>query len=205
MIDSEKYINSILSDLGFSSVEELINKFFLYELTQSYARIDKSTGLENAIRDRFIKDLYRPTSKTRNLMDKNILRIDWERWVFKNNEDKLGRTDISFYLPGIQFILECKRLESIDTRYINEGVARFINCDYSANDDYAGMIGFIVGGDITSIISGLKLKTASYDMTSAILGDIVNCWETSFKSNHLRVNNYDIQLNHLFFIFDKSI
>ena len=40
MIDPQEYVNSILSDLGFSTIEELIDRFFLYELTQSYSRIN---------------------------------------------------------------------------------------------------------------------------------------------------------------------
>ena len=131
MIDPQEYVNSILSDLGFSTIEELIDRFFLYELTQSYSRINKQPETENKIRDRFIKDLYRQESTTRKLMDKDILRIDWERQVFKNEEWQLGRTDIEFYLPGIKFILECKRLDSPNVQYINEGVSRFVNCDYA--------------------------------------------------------------------------
>ena len=49
MIDPQEYVNSILSDLGFSTIEELIDRFFLYELTQSYSRINKQPETDNRI------------------------------------------------------------------------------------------------------------------------------------------------------------
>src|SRR3990170_1634489 len=140
------FINSNLSKLGYSSKQDIIENLFIKSLLISYNRIDKTIGIENEIRDRFIKDLYTTDSEIKKWLQNKIIYLDWENWVF-TSEYELARTDITFKLTGLEFIIECKRLKSTDKAYIDEGLERFINLKYSKNDEHAGMIGFVVSGD----------------------------------------------------------
>lgn len=200
MKDQEFYINSILSDLEFSCLEDLIEGFFLHELVDSYSRIEKTKEIENRIRDRFIFDLLRRDSITRNLVDKRILQINPESYIYSETEI-FGRADISFHLPGIQFIIECKCLSSADNQYFNNGLQRFIDLRYADGDIYAGMIGFITGGDIYTIKNKIKNKTQNYFPTAHHVDGICTNWPHSFKSSHHRIDNSDIVIYHMFFEF----
>jgi hypothetical protein len=116
--------------LGYQSKQDLIENLFIKSIYDTYNRVDKNVGIENEIRDRFIYDFYHNSTLLKGLINKNILFVNWERWVFKNEVD-LGRTDLSFAISGIEFIVECKRLKNASSQYIDEGLYRFINKDYS--------------------------------------------------------------------------
>jgi len=51
-----EYINFNLDRFNCSSVKELIEKFYLTGIIESYQRIDKQIAVENDIRNRFVKD-----------------------------------------------------------------------------------------------------------------------------------------------------
>ncbi|MEA3444217.1 MAG: hypothetical protein U9R19_05760, partial [Bacteroidota bacterium] len=165
-------------------------------------RIDKNIGIENDIRDRFINDFYYDSTLLKGLINRNILFVNWERWVFKNEND-LGRTDLSFAISGIEFIVECKRLKSANSQYINDGLYRFINKDYSENESYAGMMGFVVEGDIKSVCSSLetKCKKESYCVNDFVNSKTYNA-ENSFVTSHNRKEIKAINIYHLFFEFN---
>jgi len=137
----------------------------------------------------------------KGLINKNILFVNWEKWVFKNEND-LGRTDLSFAISGFEFIIECKRLKNASSQYINEGLYRFINKDYSENETYAGMMGFVVAGDIKIICSSLKDKC---QQESYFDNDFVHSKadksDVSFVSSHNRQGTNEINIYHLFFEF----
>lgn len=189
------FINSNLIKLGYSTKQDIIENLFIRSLIESYDRIDKNIGIENEIRDRFVKDLYTTDSEIKRWLQLKIIYLDWENWVF-TNEFELARTDITFKLTGLEFILECKRLKSPDKAYIDEGLERFITLKYSKGNEYAGMIGFVVSGDSKIISEGLKRKievlehTISTTDVSLIPG---------FNSQHERIDNTQICIYHLFF------
>ena len=191
------FINFKLSKLGFSSKQDIIENLFIRSFSESYTRIDKTVANENEIRDRFIKDLYTTDSDIKNWLQLKIIYLDWENWVF-TNEQKLARTDITFKLTGLEFIIECKRLKNASMAYIDEGLARFITLKYSKGDEFAGMVGFIVSGDKTAICSGLKGKIE-------VLGHTVSvsqvCSTPGFHSCHNRIDQTQIGMYHLFFDF----
>lgn len=191
------FINFNLSKLGFSSKQDIIENLFIRSFSESYIRIDKTVANENEIRDRFIKDLYTTDSDIKNWLQLKIIYLDWENWVF-TNEDELARTDITFKLTGLEFIIECKRLKDASMAYIDEGLERFITLKYSKGDEFAGMVGFIVSGDKTAICSGLKGKIE-------VLGHTVSvskvCSTPGFHSCHNRIDHTQIGIYHLFFDF----
>ncbi|MFA7290484.1 MAG: hypothetical protein WC055_16535 [Melioribacteraceae bacterium] len=202
MNKKNQFIQFGLRALGYDSKQELIENLFIKSIIDTYNSIDKNIGNENEIRDRFIYDFYYDSTLLKGLINRNILFVNWERWVFKN-EDDLGRTDLSFAISGIEFIVECKRLKNASSQYIDEGLYRFINKDYSSNETYAGMMGFVVDGDIKSICSSLeaKCKEESY-CKNDFFNAKINITENSFVTSHFRKEIDVINIYHLFFEFN---
>lgn len=202
MDKKNQFLQSALGMLGYQSKQDLIENLFIKSIYDTYNRVDKNIGIENDIRDRFIFDFYHDSTLLKGLINKNILFVNWERWVFKNEVD-LGRTDLSFAMSGIEFIVECKRLKNASSQYVNEGLLRFINKDYAENESYAGMIGFIVEGDIRSICSSLMEKCKQENF---IKGEFtrskVDDSEFSFFTTYNRENTDAINIYHLFLEFN---
>lgn len=202
MNKKNQFIQFGLEMLGYKSKQDLIENLFIRSIYDSYSRINKNIGVENDIRDRFIFDFYHESALLKGLINKNILFVNWERWVFKN-EDDLGRTDLSFALSGIEFIVECKRLKSASSHYIDEGLYRFINKDYSENESHAGMMGFVIEGAIKSICSILKekCKQESFCENNFAISEKNNA-QNSFVTSHFREGTVAINVYHLFFEFN---
>lgn len=196
-----QFIQFGLGALGYTSKQDMIENLFIKSINDTYNRIDKKIGIENDIRDRFIYDFHYESTFLKNLINRNILFVNWERWVFKTKDD-LGRTDLSFAISGIEFIVECKRLKSASSQYINNGLYRFINKDYSENESYAGMMGLIVEGDIKNICSSLetKCKSERYCENDFVKLKTHNA-ENSFVTSHNREDIENINIYHLFFEF----
>jgi hypothetical protein len=204
MNKKNQFIQFGLGMLGYKSKQDLIENLFIKSIYDTYSRVDKNVGIENDIRDRFIYDFYHESTSLKGLINKNILFVNWERWVFKNEAD-LGRTDLSFAISGLEFIIECKRLKNASPKYINEGLSRFINKDYSENESYAGMMGFIVGGDIKSICSSLMEKCQQvYYCENEFIRSKVDNSETSFATSHNREGADVINIYHLFLEFNME-
>lgn len=202
MNKKNQFIKFGLGTLGFKSKQDLIENLFIKSINDTYNRIDKNIGIENEIRDRFIYDFYHNSTLLKGLINRSILFVTWEKWVFKS-EDDLGRTDLSFAISGIEFIVECKRLKTASSQYVDEGLYRFINKDYSENESYAGLIGFVVEGDIKSICSSLetKCKKESY-CENDFVNSKTNNAENSFVTSHYRKEINAINIYHLFFEFN---
>ncbi|HZK93577.1 MAG TPA: hypothetical protein VFC67_05170 [Prolixibacteraceae bacterium] len=203
MSKKEQFIQNGLGCLGFKSKIDLIENLYLKAITDTYARIDKTYGIENEIRDRFVHDFHYKSPFLMKLIQANIIYVNWERWVFKN-EDDLGRADLSFGISGLEFIVECKRLKNASQKYIDEGLSRFINQDYSANETYAGMLGFVISGEIEKISIGIlrKCETEKYiqnTFTQQKYSDLAY----SLKTAHIRKDNSSINIYHLFLKFMK--
>ncbi len=202
MNKKNQFIQFGLGMLGYQSKQNLIENLFIKSIYDTYSRLDKNVGIENDIRDRFIFDFYHDSTLLKGLINKNILFVNWEKWVFKNADD-LGRTDLSFAISGFEFIIECKRLKNASHKYITDGLRRFINKEYSENESYAGMIGFIVGGNITSICSSLmeKCKQENFSESEFTRSKVDNS-ESSFLTSHNREGTDIINIYHLFLEFN---
>jgi len=198
--NSSDFINFNLSKLGYSSKQDIIENLFLKSLTESYNRIDKNIGMENEIRDRFMKDLYYTNTDIKKWLQLNIIYLDWENWVFTDGFE-VARTDVTFKISGLRFIIECKRLKTADKEYIDEGLERFIVLKYAKGDDFAGMIGFVISGDKLNICKGLNTKIKSLKHTSSI-----SCVDPgiSFTSEHERIDKTQIKIYHFFLDFSLT-
>lgn len=196
-----EFIKFNLSKFGYTSVESFVENFYLKAVIDSYQRLDKSISVENDIRDRFIFDFYNVSPILKGWLQLKILHVNWERWVLKNDTE-LGRADLSFELSGLDFIVECKRLRNANPKYLDEGLKRFVHLEYAEDDEYAGMIGFIISGNKITICDELKTKCKSFYYTeNDFCNQRVEGWETSFKSCHNRTNDTNIKIFHLFFDF----
>jgi hypothetical protein len=204
MNKKNQFIQFGLGMLGYQSKQDLIENLFIKSIYDTYNRVDKNVGFENDIRDRFIYDFYHNSTLLKGLINKNILFVNWERWVFKSKID-IGRTDLSFSISGIEFIIECKRLKNASPKYISDGLNRFINKEYSENESHAGMIGFVIEGDIKNICLSLmeKCKQENY-IESKFTSSKVNDSETSFYTTHNREGTDEINIYHLFLEFNME-
>ena len=204
MNKKDRFIQNGLGCLGFKSKQDLIENLYLKAIVDSYERIDDNIGIENDIRDRFVHDFYHKSSITKNLLQTNILYINWERWVFKN-ENNFGRTDLTFAISGFEFIIECKRLKNASQEYINEGLNRFICQEYAENNSHSGMLGFVISGDVDVIKSGLQVKCeAECSLHNDFTKQKYDGWLHSFKTAHSRLDNSEIYIYHLFFEFKNN-
>jgi len=203
MNKKEQFIQNGLGCLGYKSKQDLIENLYLKAIVDSYHRIDKSIGIENDIRDRFVHDFYNTSPLLMKWIQSNIIYVNWERWVFKSDID-LGRADLSFAISGLEFILECKRLKNASQKYIDEGLYRFLNNEYSANESCSAMLGFVIDGNIEDIrLEILKKCVKEKSIQDGFSQQKYTDWEYSFKTTHSRKNNSEINVYHLFFEFMK--
>ena len=207
----DEYYKFGLEKLNYKSKKDLYENLYLKAIVDTFHRIDKSVALENDIRDRFVWDLERENKLTKDYIQNYILQLDFERQHFVSESEK-GRTDIVFSLAGFdRFTIECKRLfkePSKNEEYINEGLKRFVELKYSENEGYAGMIGFVVSGNIRTITEDLNTKVGNYFFVleqRSLLREKCIGWEYSFQSKHHRTNNTKIHVYHLFFEFLNTI
>jgi len=178
----------------------------LQSLIDAFSRIPKELHKEEKIRDALIRDLENENPITKDVIAKKYLFVSIEQ-LRQLSETEKSRADIVFSTMGLEFVIECKRLKSAETAYLEEGIKRFIERKYAANDDFAGMLGFIIAGNPEEIVKKLKEKVKEFHPAPNI--EILlekKCLEQelSFQSKHTRTNNTEIHIFHLFFDLRKS-
>ncbi len=197
--------------MRFNSKEEAYLKI-LQSIVESYAAIDKSKGLENKIRNRIVLYLQKTHPFFAPLFQDETLSIIPEYYSLLS-EDSTNRSDICFSLGEVsginvgRFIIECKRLfqqPSKNKPYLDDGLVRFIDLRYAPTNQYAGMIGFIVSGDIDTIFNETFQNTENFHPTNPKRfpkNPIDSNWKHGFISFHERTNKSQIKIYHLFFEF----
>jgi len=180
-----------------------IEELCLKSLIDSYRRVKQIKGIdslnENRIRDQFVVDLEKRNDLIRHAIDNHIIIVVPESW----DAVKRRRADIRFALPFIRrdLIFECKKLHSAESRYLDDGLVRFIKLAYSEKEDDAGMIGFIIKPiDLFGVISAIKEKVCKFYFSRLIDKQILG-WPYSFQSVHVRIDSREILIYHLFFEF----
>lgn len=155
-------------------------------------------------------------------------KIGLQRYYFdrETSEDRtVGRTDIriltanSFLETAAYYIIECKRLDAtnpngttgLNSKYITNGICRFISKAYSAHYRTNGMIGFLVQPlnivqNINAINQLLKntFKQETYTDRALEYREIVTGFDFSYCSTH-SVDEDSIVLYHLMFDFSAHI
>lgn len=219
------YLKNLTKTNGFlakySTQTEIIEKLYLKAIIESYNNIISQTLVgtnfskekENDIRNLFIRDFKYQNSYLKNYINHKIIFIASENQA--NTKNEVSRTDIELLCTGLSFVVECKRLKSAETRYLQgrknkdgiyepDGLEKFLNLTYSENDDKAAMVSFIVKGKIAKITEGLKTKVRKFRTTSNVeeLSKLTcSNWVHSFQSEHIRNDKTNIHLYHLFFDF----
>jgi hypothetical protein len=196
-----------LSKLPFGTYEDLIEDIYLKAIIESYKDIDKSAGLENEIRDRFYWHLKKHNPLTKDLIDRDILDLSFERWEMLSESEK-SRGDLSFFISFYgKFEIECKRLFQQPSRneaYLEDGLKRFVELKYAEKSEYAGMMGFVISNEIEKIRDELICKIDNFHSSKMKINTSKINWEHRHISLHEKINNDKIQVYHLFFQFTDN-
>ncbi|SHO61379.1 hypothetical protein [Algoriphagus zhangzhouensis] len=175
---------------------------------------------ENGIRDSLLID-YLQNNDIRKQLD--MIWWNFDREVPESTT--VGRTDIKvkplnpFIDHEAYYIIECKRLDSVNTtgatglnaKYIENGIIRFVTKQYSSYYQVNGMIGFVVAPlDIHSNIDCInKLLETSFTFvtTSKKISRayFIKHFEYQYTSSHLDKDNVGLEIYHLMFDFSKQI
>ncbi len=198
--------------------EDLIEGLFLKATIDAYHRVKfqpkAKSIIENDIRNLFIADFKTTNAPLNNYIQNNVITIASENQA--NTTSLVQRTDIELHsnIHQIQFVIECKRLSSAETRYVQgttkngqyeiDGLEKFLQLQYAENEEIAAMVGFVVNGNVDKITSGLKEKVALFhpdEVMNIHINLLCNSWQNSFQSVHLKSNKKPLLLYHLFFDF----
>lgn len=189
--------------------DEFWKNWVFFHLLSFYKNFDRKMLEEkiNTERAKSSPRIEREIAKFLRLYLKNNRLFDFHFDVFgeiTNDEDVEGNYDIlinnTYWKNG--FFFECKNLnESQDlvNKYVSYnkgggvydgGVYRYFNGKYAQNQNFGGMIGFILSGD-NNIIKGKiqeKLKE-KFDITAQ--GDLI-----SIEDNSIETNEFTFDSNH---------
>lgn len=188
-------------------------------MVDCYFKIMKSEVLEQCQLETFL----------RNVLVKKYLRIykrdfqigylsfDIESGEIDINCKTVGFIDIKVSNIGYKYLLdedeyyafECKRLDgnsALNSKYVNEGICRFIGGKYSSKVPLSGMIGFVQKGDVISIIEDINAKIASNSAINSIAlleeYPVTENFGGSYYSCHNRNSSMPpIDIYHLMFDF----
>lgn len=174
---------------------------------------------ENKIRDILLVN-YLKNNRIRQ--EVGLMNFLFDREV--PEDTTIGRTDIkiqtanTFRDTRAYYIIECKRLDSVNTsgmtglnaKYIQNGICRFIAQTYSTYYRTNGMIGFVVQqidihkniGDINLLLNdSFKHANTTCQLCSQSISDD---FEYSYYSKHI-LNNEEIVIYHLMLDFSGNI
>jgi hypothetical protein len=111
---------------------------------------------------------------------------------------------------------ECKRLNvmyngsisSLATRYVSEGVARFVTEQYAENIPVGGMLGYVMDGDVagaqTSVHVAINAQKSAICLAEGPLADQSLGKVKRFFSRHLRpANGQEIEIRHALLPFPQ--
>jgi hypothetical protein len=119
----------------------------------------------------------------------------------------------------IYFAWECKRVGdkrvdekygSLIPKYITEGVFRFLDGEYASDVDDAGMLGYVLAGEIPNIVNDINQSMLhprrSRRLSSSdhlVPAPAIQTFTDVYHSRHKRVADQKIiSLHHLFLTFD---
>lgn len=145
------------------------------------------------------------------------LRVDIETVLIdETGETEVGRLDLRFtsasFHPEAYFSFECKRLcvrdgkklRSLATEYVNEGMMRYVTQQYAPSRQHGGMIGYVHTGSrddaITKIDEAIDVNAAALGMAAPAqlsASTLVPSNDAARTSAHVRTNG-TFRIHHLF-------
>lgn len=114
-----------------------------------------------------------------------------------------------------RFVWEAKRIgdrtnhSGLISEYVNEAIYRFIGLEYAAGLPDAGVLGYVLAGDVPDIVSeingsmGRLRKNPPLPASNHLkIHPRLHQFDNLYRSHHARIDNSSIQLHHLFLTFD---
>jgi len=145
----------------------------------------------------------------------HLFRIEWDPNVLDEKGAHKGRIDIRVthgYAANEYFSIECKRLNditkkgtfsSLSGKYVDEGVMRYINEQYSGGMN-GGMIGYVMDGDtvkavkcVNDAIEKRKEKLGIKDKAKLKKSSIRPQCQQTRETRHLTKNGW-FTVHHIF-------
>ena len=137
---------------------------------------------------------------------------------------KALKIDIRLFHPWmnynqVYFAWECKRVgdkrvntdySALVSRYITEGILRFLDEKYAAGLDDAGMLGYVLAGGVINIVADIN-RSMSHPRRARRLSPsdhlvpapAIDTFTDVYRSQHTRAaSQRTIRLHHLFLTFD---
>jgi hypothetical protein len=116
------------------------------------------------------------------------------------------------------FVWEAKRVGdkrinreygNLNSEYVHEAIYRFIKRHYAEGLNDAGILGYVLAGDIANIVSDINTSMGNIeknpplpDSNHLCLVEPINNFEHIYQSRHTRTDNTNINLYHLFLAFE---
>ncbi|MCI0692777.1 hypothetical protein L0337_12335 [candidate division KSB1 bacterium] len=152
--------------------------------------------------------IYTPEMKTGETSTKRANEIDIR--LFGSWEENYHQ---------IHFVWECKRIsgrnldkenDSLIAEYVTEGIDRFIDGEYAASLDDAGLLGYVLLGEAAQIVRDINRsmqdphrKRQLSDSDCLVSAAAIGAFNDVYQSHHIRLDNQKpIRLHHLFLTFD---
>ena len=103
------------------------------------------------------------------------------------------------------FGIECKNLYEANSkyikRYVQTGIDNYINGRYGAQSSVSSIAGFILSGEVSSVVSELRNEIATISPLKNLTKDL-STPDALYQSKHTRKSdNVCITIHHLFFDF----
>lgn len=193
------------------------NEILNLETPQSY---EKGFKLENHLRNVLVKNYLRKYKERYGI---SYLGFEIESGEIDINDVTVGFIDIKVVNAGlvtsmkcdedVYYAIECKRLDKYSSKiskYVEEGILRFINGKYSNNMPLAGMLGFIEK-NTPDIILGKIIDKLNNEKCINTINNLDNCvlqddFEYSYLSKHERKDPLGpIDIYHLLFDYTSLI
>lgn len=166
---------------------------------------------ENKIKNRLYRD-YLDNQLIIDDLKLNGYRFKTETGFVDENYNEIGYSDIevidligSLKNKDSFYVIECKRIDdvnshyqsSLNNKYINEGINRFVDEKYPTHNKVNGMLGFVV--------KNIDIKTNCNHFLDFTNYKFIDNFEFSYRSNHTTKTNKKITLYHLMLDFSSKI
>ena len=197
-----------------------------YQLMRQ-ARVAERSWEENVFTLRLGNDYIRPIAFDRNLPLRVSVRTKIHTEAMRTGKQKTieaKEIDLQIFDTGEReyhrkhFVWEAKCVgdkhtnpaySTLNSEYVNEAIYRFIRCEYSAGLNDAGVLGYVLAGEVATIIGDINQSMSRIHRNPALpmsnnlhSTPSIASFQHIYRSNHTRTDSTNIQLHHLFLTFD---
>lgn len=216
-LDASIFVES--SDFKISEFQDILTK-----IVECY-KLMISDGIKVENDENQIRDLLHRNYLDNNEIRNNLGLTDYLFLPEVPETNTTGRTDIrittinTFLDTSAYYLIECKRVDNknptgktgLNSKYIANGIMRFVEGKYSTYRELNGMIGFVVETmDIQKNIQNINnlLNTKPFDAStekSLSFKLFIKNFKHQYHSSHRDLNNKVFNLYHLMFDFSENL